>query len=83
MHTQVDPSNLPTPVSSEEYIPPEDVPFEQVWAPLPATENGRRDQYLDLLVKDFAGVVSHDKVQRRWAALDPDAIFSRATILPT
>ncbi|CAB1113455.1 unnamed protein product [Ectocarpus sp. CCAP 1310/34] len=61
---QVDPLNLPVPVSSEDYVPPEDVLFEQVWDPsvvVPSPKGKGAPRELAELVKEFAGVVSHDK----------------------
>lgn len=61
----MDPSNLPVAVSSEEYVPPEDVLFEQVWDPNvmpPASKHGTAPNPYDL-AEEFAGVVSHDKVR--------------------
>ncbi|CAM9651574.1 unnamed protein product, partial [Ectocarpus sp. 8 AP-2014] len=61
---QVDPLNLPVPVSSEDYVPPEDVLFEQVWDPsvvVPSPKGVGAPRELAELVKEFAGVVSHDK----------------------
>ncbi|CAN0503288.1 unnamed protein product, partial [Ectocarpus sp. 12 AP-2014] len=61
---QVDPLNLPVPVSSEDYVPPEDVLFEQVWDPsvvVPSPKGKGTPRELAELVKEFAGVVSHDK----------------------
>ncbi len=63
---QVDPSNMPVPVPSEDYAPPEDVLFEQVWDPsamMPAAEGAPVPPDPDELVEEFAGAVSHDKVR--------------------
>lgn len=62
---QVDPLNLPVAVSSEDYVPPEDVLFDQVWDPsvmLPTSKRATAPN-LDDLVEEFAGAVSHDKVR--------------------
>lgn len=62
----MDPLNLPVPVSSEDYVPPEDVLFEQVWDPsvvVPSPKGVDPPRDLAELVKEFAGVVSHDKVR--------------------
>lgn len=58
--------NLPVPVSSEDYEPPEDVLFEQVWDPsvvAPSPKGVGAPKDLAELVKEFAGIVSHDKVR--------------------
>lgn len=62
LRVQVDPANLCASVSKEEYVPPEDVEFEQVWAPLPLLPNGQQSQAPEELVLEFADVVSQDKV---------------------
>lgn len=75
---QVDPMNLPSPVPSEDYVPPEDVVYEQVWDPSamspPASRGSGSSPDLDDLVKDFAGAVSHDKVRR------PTVCFRRSLL---
>lgn len=63
---QVDPLNLCTPVPSEEYIPPEDVIFEQVWSPIVAGSVQGEDAISsdpDDLAEDFRGAISYDKVR--------------------
>lgn len=61
---QVDPSKLPSAVSSEDYNPPslDEVEFEQVWTPLPVGEDGCASTDPDTLVEEFGCAVSHDKV---------------------
>lgn len=64
---QVDPSNLPDTGPSEDYVPPEDVQFEQVWDPsvmLPSSEGATAPPDPGVLVAEFEGAVSHDKVGR-------------------
>lgn len=62
---QVDPLNLPVAVSSEDYVPPEDVVFEQVWDPSCVRTVSKRPTAPNPedLVEEFAGAVSHDKVR--------------------
>jgi len=57
---------MPLPVPSEDYTPPEDVLFEQVWDPstmTPAAEGAPVPPDPDELVEEFAGAVSHDMVR--------------------
>lgn len=57
---------MPVPVPNEDYTPPEDVLFEQVWDPsvmMPAAEDAPVPPDPDELVEEFAGAVSHDKVR--------------------
>ena len=63
--SQVDPLNLPTAVSSEDYVPPEDAEFEQVWDPsltLPSSEGASAPPDPATLIEEFENVVSQDKV---------------------
>lgn len=57
--------NLPVVVSREEYVPPEDVVFDQVWDPSCVRTVSKRATVPnpDDLVQEFAGAVSHDKVR--------------------
>lgn len=69
----MDPLNLPVPVSSEDYVPPEDVLFEQVWDPsvvVPSPKGVGAPRELAELVIEFAGVVSHDKVRETLACFN-------------
>lgn len=62
---QVNPLNLPVAGSSEDYVPPEDVQFEQVWDPsvmLPSSEGAAAPPDPGVIVEEFKGAVSHDKV---------------------
>lgn len=65
MSPKVDPLNLPIAEPSEGYVPPKDVQFEQVWNPsvlLPSSEGATAPSDPGVLVDEFKGFVSHDKV---------------------
>ena len=104
---QVDPCHLWTPVAPEEYVPPEDVLFDQIWdpnivsrsssPPLPSASlssnmvspsnivchsrgGGGLVPDTDELIKEFAGVVSQDKVRRELRGAGGDAVAAMPAV---
>lgn len=77
--------NLPTAVPSEDYVPPEDVEFEQVWDPslmLSSSEGAPAPPDPGVLVEEFVSVVSEDKVRvitAMCSALRKKNFFSETT----